>query len=88
LTHFRCLWRHKTVGSNKTIWFSAGKFHIFVTLFRFSKLLTEGQKNESMAIQEMGRGNNSMVPASMLSSSIVAARDYGPICGCRQTVAS
>jgi hypothetical protein len=56
LTYFRILWCHKTAGSNKTIWFSAGKFQIFVAPYRFSNLLTEGQKNESMTIQEKAKG--------------------------------
>jgi Zn ribbon nucleic-acid-binding protein len=80
-------WCHKTVGSNKIIWFSAGKFHIFVTLFRFPNLLSKGQKNESMAIQEKARGNNSMVPTSVLRPFIAAAKDYCPSCGSKQTVA-
>jgi hypothetical protein len=41
---------HKTDGNNKIIWFSAGKFHVFVTPYRYSSLLTEGQKSKSMVV--------------------------------------
>jgi hypothetical protein len=50
--------------------------------------LTKGQKNESMAIQEKARGENLMVPTSVLRPSIAAAKDYCPFCGRKQTVAS
>jgi hypothetical protein len=67
ISHFRILWCHKTAGSNETIWFSAGKFQIFVTPYRFSNILPEGQKNESMTIQEKAKGNNLTVRASVRS---------------------
>jgi hypothetical protein len=54
--YFHLHWFHKTVGRNKITWVSAGKFHIFVTLFRNSSLLTEGEKSESMAFQERLQG--------------------------------
>jgi hypothetical protein len=57
LTYFRILWCHETVGSNKIVWFSAGKFHIFVTaLIIYLSLLIEGQKSESMAVEERLEG--------------------------------
>jgi hypothetical protein len=41
-----------TFGSNKTIHFSAGKFHIF----RYSSLLTEGHRREGTTIKKWLEG--------------------------------
>ncbi|PNF37515.1 hypothetical protein B7P43_G13829 [Cryptotermes secundus] len=51
---------------------SFGLLLALLTLFGFLDLLTEGQKNERMAIQEKARG----VPSSVLRPSLIAARDY------------
>jgi hypothetical protein len=37
--------------ASSIIWFSAGKFHIFVLFLRYSSLLTNGQKSENIAVR-------------------------------------
>ena len=63
---------------------SFGLLLALLTLFGFSNLLTEGQKNERMAIQEKARG----VPSSVLRPSVRAAKVYCPFYGPEQTAAS
>ena len=63
---------------------SFGLLLALLTLFGFSNLLTEGQKNERMAIQEKARG----VPSSVLKPSVRTAKAYCPFYLSEQTAAS
>jgi hypothetical protein len=87
LKYFHILWCHKTAGTNKIIWLSAGKVHIFVTPFRYLSLLTTGQKSENMAVQ--GRLQGKFFGFDFNASpTIASAREYCPFQSCKQTLAS
>jgi hypothetical protein len=50
--------------SNKVILFSAGKFYVFVTPFRYPSLFTEGQKVKTYPFKKGSTGNTGKIHAS------------------------